>query len=494
MATANVAAEKLLVSGFIQNSQTFYEHVEYLSEDDFHSEVAKITFLSVKSLLLEKQVEKVTKSKIVAEAKALGYEHYNSLTKNGEWLQQIFDEQISEKEVKQHFLQVKRVSLINKYLKSIDETKKYLSATTDPLSKVITTVEDKIVTNANLLEKSERSIQQLATGVWAFLDDLSQDPGQLGVDLGFPEWQSRIGQVRNKSITFIAATAKAGKSQFALRSAITAAIKYDIPVLLVDSELNKSDQQIRLTGMIAEVPYNIIETGFWRLSEAQLKQKGIDNQERINEILEYGRRMRDPVLRERVEKIKVDYQSISGMDVPDVIPHIRRWILTKVKPDLESKTPQCLIVYDYIKLATINDVRSGIAEWQLHGINVAALHDLVKEYNVPMIAFGQTNNEIDQGFKCIAGGKRIVENVTSISYLKAKTDEERSIDSNGSHILRVFGARYGSGMADGYINLLANLSFGKFNEVGIGTMNFEEERRRRLNEWRNRREEDADDN
>jgi hypothetical protein len=203
--------------------------------------------------------------------------------------------------------------------------------------------------------------------------------------------------------------------------------------------------------------------------------------------------MKDPVLRERVAGIKVDYQSISGMDVPDVIPHIRRWILTKVKPNLESKAPQCLIVYDYIKLATINDVRSGIAEWQLHGVNVATLHDLVKEYNVPMIAFGQTNNEIDQGFKCIAGGKRIVENVTSISYLKAKSEEERSIDSNGSHIVRVFGARYGSGMSDGYINFLANLSYGKFTEMNVGTMNFDEERRRRLNEWRNRREEDDDD-
>lgn len=493
MITANIAAEKLLISGFVQNPQSFYEHVEYLSEEDFQSEVAKLTYLAIKSLLLEKQTDKITKAKIFAEVKSLGYEHYSSLTKNGEWLSQAFEEPTSDKETKQHFLQVKRHSLIKNYLKSIDEAKKYLTSTNDPLSKVITTVEDKVVSNANILEKSERSIQELAEGVWPFLDDLSQDPGQLGIDLGFAEWQSRIGQIRNKSITFIAATAKAGKSQFALRAAVTASLKYNIPVLLVDSELNKSDQQIRLTGMIAEVPYNIIETGFWRLSEKQLKEKGISDQERIDQILEYGKRMRDPLLRQRVQDIKIDYQSISGMDVPDVIPHIRRWILTKVKPNLETKSPQCLIVYDYIKLATINDVKSGIAEWQLHGINVASLHDLVKEYNVPMIAFGQTNNEIDQGFKCIAGGKRIVENVTSISYLKAKTDEERSIDSNGTHIVRVFGARYGSGMADGYINFLANLSYGKFSEAGVGTMNFEEERRRRLNEWRNRREEDDDD-
>jgi hypothetical protein len=114
---------------------------------------------------------------------------------------------------------------------------------------------------------------------------------------------------------------------------------------------------------------------------------------------------------------------------------------------------------------------------------VAALHDFATRYHIPILTFGQTNNVADDGLQCIAGGKRISENVTSISYIKRKSDEERSMDPSGSHYIKVFAARYGGSTGEGgYINYNVNLSCGVFEEIGMGTMNFAEERERRRRE------------
>ena len=223
--------------------------------------------------------------------------------------------------------------------------------------------------------------------------------------------------------------------------------------------------------MLAKVPSEYIETGFWRMSESELRQHGVTDVKIIDEIIAYGRRLKDPRLWETVEKMPIFYQSISGLSVPDVIPHMRRWLLTHVKPDRDTRVPQCLIVYDYIKLAMTNEISRGVLqEWQQHGLHVSNLHDFINKYNVPMIAFGQTNNEVDEGIKCVAGGKRISENVDSVSYFKRKNNNERSMDGNGTHMARIFKSRYGRGLWGSHINFEANLAYGEFVELDIGSL------------------------
>jgi hypothetical protein len=117
----------------------------------------------------------------------------------------------------------------------------------------------------------------------------------------------------------------------------------------------------------------------------------------------------------------------------------------------------------------------------------------MKQYNIAGLAFGQTNNEVDDGIQCVAGGKRISENVTSVSYLKRKSDDERAFDGVGSHFIRVFVTRYGAGTPVGQINLEADLSCGDFKEIGISTVNFNEERQKRLDEFKKNRKHDKDD-
>lgn len=491
---SNVAAEKIFLGGIAARPLKLFDFLDYLSEDDFKNAATKMTFCAIRSLVMNKEANAITKSKIVAEAKALGNQNYLSATRDGAWIDEMLDEKVEEHELAEHFLEIKRQTLKDNYKRAFEETTDYLTTTGDPLSVMIGKVEDNVISQVHALDRGENAPILLTKDIWGFIDDLASDPGNLGLDIGFPVWQDRVGQFRNGSLTLVVATAKAGKSQFALRAVLNAARK-GLPVWLGDSELNKKEQQIRLVAMMARVPFQYIETGFWRMNPEELRKHGITDEQQIAEIQECGRRIRDPELRERLLALPITYQSISGMDVPAVIPHLRRWLLKDVKPDRNTKNAQCLVVYDYIKLATLTDLKinRNIAEWQQHGINVAALHDIMKRYNVPCLAFGQTNNEVDDGIHCVAGGKRISENATSVSYLKRKSDDERAFDGNGSHYIKVFVTRYGSGTHIGHINMDADLSCGDFKEIGISNINFNEERQKRLDEFRKGRKDDKDE-
>ena len=467
---ANIAAEKVFLAGVANHPDKLFEFVEYLDESDFKHSVTRMTFEAMRALIIEQEAEKLTKAKLVASAKALGHHNYLSATKNGEWVDELFAEEVTAQEVESHFYEVKRQSLKDQYTEAFLELRDYLSSTDDPLSIMIGKVENEVVSKVNIIDKGEHAIEDMRIGFWDFIDSIADDPGHLGLDLGYPLWQERIGQIRNGAITFMVGTTGSGKSQFGMRAAVAAARK-GLPVLYLDSELNKHDQWIRIAAMLTGVPSEYVETGFWRMSDQELKDNGVEDPIKRDEIMAYGRRLKDQRVRDTVECIPIFYQSISGLSVPDVLPHIRRWLLTHVKPDRETRMPQCLIVYDYIKLAMTNEISRGVlAEWQQHGLHIAQLHDFVNKYNIPCVAFGQTNNEMDEGIRCVAGGKRISENVDSVSYFKRKTDQERANDGNGSHMMKVFKSRYGKGLFGTYVNFDADLSHGYFEELDIGSV------------------------
>ena len=465
---SNVAAEKIFLAGIVRHPDKLFEFVEYLGEEDFQHSATRMTFEALRSLIIDKEAQKITKAKLVAEAKALGHHNYLSATRNGEWIDELIAEEVNVGEVDNHFLEVKRQSLKDQYVQAFLEQRDYLSTTSDPLSVMIGKVENAIISKVNIIDKGEHAIEDIREGFEEFINTLADDPGHMGLDLGYPLWQECIGQLRNGSMTFLVGTTGSGKSQFGMRSAITAARK-GLPVLYLDSELSKQDQWVRIAAMIARIPSQYIETGFWRMSDKELIENNVTDPKIREEIIAHGRKLKEPRLWEAVQKMPIFYQSISGLSVPDVLPHIRRWLLTHVKPDRETRVPQCLIVYDYIKLAMTNEISRGILqEWQQNGLHIAALHDFINKYNVPLLGFCQTNNELTSGIKAVAGGKRISENVDSVSYLKRKTDAERADDGNGTHKMENFKSRFGKGLWGSYINYNADLSCGFFEELEIG--------------------------
>jgi hypothetical protein len=482
---ANLAAEKLLLSAFVRHPNTFFAFQSYVTEDDFMGMAHKFTFQAMRKLYIDKAVERLSKMKIISEAKELGCENFMSMTKDGKVLDEIFTEAPSEDEAAQHFQAVKKETIKRAYLDVTDQVRGYINTTTDPAIKMVDSIEQKLVDVSQQLNNNDAQIVNLGQDAESVIADLANNPGHLGWDLGFPVWQSKIGQVRNGSVTFVVGTAKSGKSQFGMRNALYVAHKHRAPVLLVDTELKKKDQIVRLVGMMAGVPYEILETGFWKLEDSKLVEMGL-KPELITAIVEYRRRMNDPILWSKAKALPFSYLEASGMGVEEVIPKIRRWVMTVAKPDKRSKFPQCLTVYDYIKLATFDELRGGkIQEWQLHGLNMAAMHDFVNKWNIPMIALGQTNNYLGYDIKMVAGAKRIIDNVSSVSLLHRKDDDQKSMDGNGNYFIMPLVTRYGAGLHKGHINISFNPEIGEFNELGLSAIDYRDEQKKRLEEWKN---------
>ncbi len=466
----NLQAEKLLLSGFIRHPTEFFKFGIHLNKEDFNHRSLEVTFEVIYSLLMNKEVEKLSKSKMVAEAVSLGHGDYMSLMQDGDLIDSMMSEDVSLKDIKRSFLDVKNNSYRKSTISKLKDSIGYLEKTTDNTSKMIGTVESMIISQASILDKGERGVINLTDGIKDSIMNFGNNPGNIGIDLGYEEFQNRVGQIKNGSFTFIAATAKAGKSQLGLNFGIIASRKNNLPVLIIDTEMNEENQQTRTVGQFADIPYNIIETGYWNMTEDELKSEGMD-QEDIKKIKTYSVKLKDENMWKALDRMPLDYLKASGMGVQEVIPHIRRWLLTRVKPDKTSKVPQCLILYDYIKLATIDELKGGISEYQLHGLNVGALHDLVNEFKVPCIGFGQTNREITDNFNCVAGAKRIVENVSTICLWSQKTDSQYSRDPNGSHMMKIFDGRFANPTGSYHINWDAKLSSGQFKEIGMSTVN-----------------------
>lgn len=481
---SNIAAEKLLLASFVRHPTAFFTFQGFLSDEDFLATPHKYIFACMKALYIDKGIDRLSKMKLISQAKELGIENFAAATKDYKVVDEILTETPSEAEANEHLKSVKRETIKRAYLETLESGRNYITTTTDPTTRMVESVEQSLIDVSKRLNNDDAQLINLGLSAESIIMDLAKDPGHLGWDLGLPVWQTKIGGIRNGSITFIAGTAKSGKSQFGMRNALYVANKFRAPVLLIDSELKKRDQTVRLVGMMAGVPYDVLETGFWNLSDDELLKKGV-KVEALVAMSEYRRRMKEPLLWEKARSLPFSYLECSGMGVEEVIPKIRRWLMTTVKPKKDSKFPQCLAVYDYIKLSTFDELRGGkIAEWQLHGLNVAAMHDLVNHFNFPMIALGQTNNNMGYDMKCVAGAKRIIDNVSSVSLIQRKSNDEKAMDPNGNYFLMPLVTRYGAGMQRGHVNLSFNPEVGDFVELGISHIDFREEQQKRLEEWK----------
>lgn len=465
---ANLVAEKIFLAGICKYPTTYFKYMQYLKSDEFTHQLTSSTYDSINFLLVNQESESITRSKLISAARTLGHQDYPF--GHDSWINELFNEEVQAHELDALFLQVKKESLKVKYTESFRDLSKYLNNTTDSLHNIISHVENRIISDINILDKGEHAIVDMRQGMKEYILGLGDDPGHPGLDLGYPIWQERIGHFRNGSVSLVVSSTGVGKSWIGIKASVSAA-KQGLPVLLLDSELNKFDQWTRIAAILTKVPSDIVETGFWKLSERELIDCGIKDSQRIKEIQNYGQRLMDQRIWDIIDKLPIYYQSINSLSIADVIPHMRRWVLTYVKPDRSTRQSQCFIVYDYIKLALTSEIKSGtLQEWQQHGLHVSALHDFSNQYNVPILAFGQTNNEIDDGIRCVAGGKRISENVESVSYFKRKSEKDLAQDNNGSHMIKIFKSRYGKALWNNHINFDADLSCGDFIELGIGSI------------------------
>lgn len=462
----NVAAEFGLLSGICKHPGTYFNIAEYLSVNDFTQKAYKDLFIVLQSILLDSKSATIDKGKMLAKASELNIKDFYQECHDGELLDACIDRQCVESDVMEAFSQVKRETIRRSLVYLGKRNEKYLSETNDTATQIIGKIENDFIGTLNSVTGvTEEQIISLPEQAHKIITELAERPGELGLDVGFPIWQRGIGGLRNGSVTFIAATTKAGKSQLGVRMALNAA-KLGIPVLICDTELNQTTQSVRAFGQYCGINYRILETGYWKSDKATILKAGYD--EVFVRKCELARKnLEEKTVVDAFKKLKISYFSVNGTTVDEALPFMRRWVMQNVGLDNKSKTPKCLIVWDYIKLMRVDEVKErGVGAHDILGAAASALHDFAEKYNLPILAFGQTNRELDESIDCIAGAKKISELTDSASLFKRKSEDDLVKYPNGSHLMRQFVGRFGEDL-NGHIDLKADLSIGEFQELGV---------------------------
>jgi replicative DNA helicase len=218
--------------------------------------------------------------------------------------------------------------------------------------------------------------------------------------------------------------------------------KLGVDVLMLDTELSKEDHWNRMLANISGVSIREIETGQYARS--------VKSKEAIYKAID------------KLEKLRYHYISIAGQPFEDTISLIRRWRTRTVgvgKP--------CLVILDYLKLMSAEPIQNRLAEFQVLGFMMTALHNSTVRWKYPCLSFVQTNREgiTREDTDVVAQSDRIGWLCSNLSILKKKSDEEMRDNSKYNRKLVVLAARHGPGLEEGdYINMKFEGHLGRLTE------------------------------
>ncbi len=442
-----VGAERAVLSILMKNPQLVFEIDDVLAESDFTNGGAQVIYRSIKEILLEDNEAIVDHYTLISHAEKNGIDNFLSLTHNGELLEAINQTQVSPKSLGRHVNVIKTMSIKRNAIGMLDDLKDNVEEFVGEPADLKSMVEDRVFREMRALETGNEEITRMDSGYEETINQFAEQNAILGLDVGLPRWQRDCGGIRNGTVTGLFARAKTGKSQFSAWCGAQAAIFQQLPTLYLDTELQLRDQQMRLTGILTGIPFNEIESGSWKADKSQV--------EKIKESFDL------------VKDSPFYYKNIAGRSINHVIPVIRKFFHKYVGESV-GDTVKCLIIYDYIKIMNMADVKNT-QEWQVLGFLLSAIHDVAAQLNIPIIALGQLNREalrMDNEYT-VAGSDRITHNLDSLTIFRQKKQEEIEADgeARGTHIFKVPIARKGPGHTDGdHINITFLKDRGQFKE------------------------------
>ena len=189
------------------------------------------------------------------------------------------------------------------------------------------------------------------------------------ISTGFPRYDKMIGGgLRLSSMHMIEARPGVGKSFFSLNVAYNIACN-NIPVLLLDTELDYRFLTTRLLSLMSGIPITIIEDkSTWRKDDE------------LSRYLKF-------VLKEVLPLFPIHYRYIGGLPLNHVLNICKTFVQ-------QFKDIVPVVVYDYILVTDSNELKnSNLNETQILGTIMNQLHDLTVRYSFPMLFLCQTNRE-----------------------------------------------------------------------------------------------------
>lgn len=441
MILCDPAAERAVLAGICNYGENAYLDVaDIIQESSFTIDSNSIIFKCLKSLFENEHKSTIDIASIYSVAQELGVAHILNKKEEAQHLKAIMDFPVSEENVRKFAAKIRKLEIARLLRKQLEQTQdKILEVTgNEPISSIIGIAEDSIFNFTSLLNDSDSGPEQIGSEVDEYLKQLEENKtDQVGIPTGFPIYDQAIGGgLRRGTVNVIGARPKTGKTLLSDNIGKNIAA-LGIPVLNMDTEMNKEDHINRLLAMMSETEINVIETG-----------KFSESPEKRNKLVKAA---------EELKNMRLYHKSIAGKPFEDQLAIMRRWLVKEVGLNDDGTAKDCVIFYDYLKLMDSAGISQDLKEYQVLGFMMTSLHNFAVRYKVPIMAFIQLNRDgiTKESTDSASGSDRIIWLCSNFTIFKRKSDEEIAEDgpSSGNRKLVPLISRHGGGLDDNdYIN------------------------------------------
>lgn len=441
--------ERAVLSGICQYGPKGYFEVFDIIDSSVFTDIKNQLIYRCLEHLFMNDVQVVDIPGIFSAANSLKYE--DEICKKNEdqaFIRSLFNFPIQLSNLRSYATKIVNLKIARNGQGRLQESFKDLESITgeEDVHKILEIVE---APYSNLLKElvTVEDIGDIGEGIEEYIQNKIENPIQnIGLPTPFPIFNSVVGDGLRTGVHLIAARLKQGKSTFGKEIGLHMA-KLGIPVLYIDTEMQKDEQRDRILASVAEIPLRKVEKG-------NLTQQEKDK-------LIYAAK--------EVKNLPFKHERVSGKQFKEILSIMRRWINHSVGYGEDGTPNPHLIIYDYFKLMNLADTKN-MKEYEAMGFQIAELHDFCAEYKTPVLSFVQTNRDgvSKESTDVIAQSDRLGWNCISLSIWKRKTPEEKGQDGpkNGTHKLIPLEGRFMSKLDDGdWINFYFDEERSKITEL-----------------------------
>lgn len=376
-ALSNVNLERQCLASLLEMPDLYWDIDGLTQEDDFQIMEHRCCFILIREARMKK--ESINSVILAGRLIGMGISKFQGELPVHDYIDSLKYTKFADiKSGKLGFQELSKLRILGNMYNSAEEIKNHIiKNTNDDLTNIITSSDEMYnkISNISLAGKSEPI--DLYDNFDKYINGLGAEKHQEGVHCPYPIFRDLYGDFYPKSLNFIVARAKVGKSSI-LENICWSSVtnpKQKVKALILDTEMDQQMQRNRRLSNVSGVNEWFIRTG-------KFKQ----NPKMVEAIHNAGK------LLNKYAGL-ISYMPIGSVDISYVASVIRRWVRKNHATQYDRDNTQLLIVYDYIKLSgeLSNQSYSRLKDYQIISHKVETLKQLANSLDIPILTAGQTN-------------------------------------------------------------------------------------------------------
>lgn len=370
----NLSIERSCLASLIEFPDLYWDIDGLTQDEDFQIIEHRCIYILIKEGRIKK--EPINSVILAGRLIGMGISKFQNELPVHDYLDNLKYTKFSDiKSSKLGFQELSKLRILrNLYSSGADIQSHVVKNANDELANIITGADEIYNKISNISLSGKQDPIDLYDNFTEYIDKLGTDAHKEGVQCPYPIFRDLYGDFYPKSLNFIVARAKVGKSSI-LENICWSAVtnpKQKVKALILDTEMDQQMQRNRRLSNISGVNEWFIRTGKFKQNANMLKA-----------IQDAGK------LLNKYSGL-ISYMPIGTVDIAYVASVVRRWVRKNYKDDT-----QLLVVYDYIKmgaeLSNSGSTYAKMKDYQIISHKVETLKQLANSLDVPILTAGQTN-------------------------------------------------------------------------------------------------------